>query len=116
MCVCAALWLTVCGPDKAVTAEGKPGEEKGASIVAEVPKDHEIFVNLVDFCRLILPKSQAELFPRWACTLPQTHIHTQYTHTHTYTQNTHIHTLHTVPLAYAFRADRPVLSRSDRAG
>ena len=108
VCLCAALWLTVCGPDKAVTAEGKPGEEKGASIVAEVPKDHEIFVNLVDFCRLILPKSKAELFPRWACTLPRahTHIHTQYT------QYTHC----TLSLAYTVRADRPVLSRSDRAG
>lgn len=57
----------MCAADKSVAAEGKAGEEKGATLAAEVPKDHEVFVNLVDFCRLILPKTQPELFPRWAC-------------------------------------------------
>lgn len=49
-------------------SDHKPGEDKASHVItATVPRDHEIFVNLVDFCRLILPKTQPELFPRWAC-------------------------------------------------
>ncbi len=31
------------------------------------PKDFEIFLNLVEFLKLMLPKIHPHLFPRWAC-------------------------------------------------
>lgn len=38
------------------------------AVTPKIPKDFQSFLNLVDFCKLILPRIYPHLFPRWACT------------------------------------------------
>jgi DNA-dependent protein kinase catalytic subunit len=50
---------------QAVEAESPKAEVAGDVLLPSVPKDFELFLNLVEFSKLILPTNHSKLFSRW---------------------------------------------------
>ncbi len=61
----AALTTPKIGKSTVVTAQADAAGSSSEALQPNIPKDFDLFLNLVDFCKTVLPTTCTEFFHRW---------------------------------------------------